>query len=291
MAEAIKSELDQTDQQDWTIDELICVCMARRIADGDVVALGLATPLPAAAAVLAQRTHAPNMFFASAIGQAFCQGGPALGLTTAEGNWLDAALNTNGFVQAAADYLPRARPKEFFRPGQVDPHGNFNNLAFGRDLRRPRLRMPGVGGIPDVSVFMGQVELYVPRHSRVTFVEELDWQTGMGHHPQRRRGDGPRWLVSNLGQFDFADGRMRLVSVHPGVEPDWVQRKTGFDLEIAEPLVETEPPSLDELQALRQQADPFGLRRLEMLSGAERRQALREIIQAEARDETPQAGS
>lgn len=275
----------QIEQQEWTVDELICACLARRIADGDVVALGLATPLPAAAAVLAQRTHAPGLFFASAIGQTFCQGGPTLGLTTAEGQWLGAALNSNGFVQAAADYLPRARPKEFFRPGQVDAAGNFNNLAFGLDHRHPRLRMPGVGGIPDVTVFMDQVELYVPRHSRVTFVERLDWNTGMGHSPLRRRGAGPRWLVSDLGQFDFANGRMRLVSVHPGVTPERVQRKTGFELEVASDLRETEPPSARELVALREQADPHGLRRLEMLGGAERRRALREIIDAEASSE------
>lgn len=277
------SQLKQPDTQAaaWTIDELICVCLARRINDGEVVALGLATPLPAAAAVLAQHTHAPQLFFASAIGQTFCQRGPALGLTTAEGQWLEAALNSFGFVQAAADYLPRSRPKEFFRPGQVDPAGNFNNVSFGRDYRRPRLRMPGVGGIPDVSVVMDHVELYVPRHSRVTFVKQLDWRSGLGHTSDRRWGSGPQWLVSDLGQFDFEGGRMRLKSLHPGVTLERIRRKTGFELEVAEDLHETEPPSEAELEALRRQADPFGLRRLEMLGGPERRRVLREIIDAE----------
>lgn len=282
MAQATDLKPTSEHEYEWTVDELICVCLARRINDGDVVALGLATPLPAVAAVLAQRTHAPNLYFASAIGQTICQGGPSIGLTTAEGQWLRAASNSNGFVQAAADYLPRARPKEFFRPGQIDPQGNFNNVSFGKDHRRPRLRMPGVGGIPDVTVFMDKVELYVPRHSRVTFVEQLDWISGMGHSPNRRRGAGPHWLVTDLGQFDFRDGRMRLVQVHPGVSPEWVQRKTGFELELAEELAETEPPTSEELRALRQQADPFGIRRLEMLGGAERRSVLREIIAAEA---------
>ncbi len=266
----------------WTADELICVCLARRIADGDVVALGLATPLPAVAAVLAQRTHAPNLYFASAIGQTISQGGAPIGLTTAEGQWLKTAMNSNGFVQAAADYLPRARPKEFFRPGQVDPQGNFNNVAFGKDIRRPRLRMPGVGGIPDVTVYMDQVELYVPRHSRVTFVDRLDWTSGLGHIPDRRHGAGPRWLVSDLGEFDFKNGRMRLVRVHPGVTPELVQRKTGFELIVADDISETDPPTAGELRALRFDADPFGVRRLEMLGGAERRKALHEIVAAEA---------
>lgn len=281
MAEATQVGKLKSAARQWTIDELLCVCMARRILDGDIVALGLATPLPAAAALLAQRTHAPNLFFASAIGQTICQGGPALGLTTAEGQWLQAALNSYGFVQAAADYLPTVRPKEFFRPGQVDPQGSFNNLAFGTNHSRPRLRMPGVGGIPDVSVTMDKVHLYVTRHSRVTFVEKLDWLTGLGHVPQRRQGAGPQWLVTDLGQFDFAGGRMRLTHLHPGVELELVQRKTGFELDVAEDLRETEPPSSEELRALREQADPYGLRRLELLGGPERRRVLREIIEAE----------
>ncbi|RPI98244.1 MAG: hypothetical protein EHM39_08320, partial [Chloroflexi bacterium] len=53
----------------YTIDELIAVCIARQVRDGDVLAHGLATPLVAAGYVLAQRTHAPNAYFASAVGQ------------------------------------------------------------------------------------------------------------------------------------------------------------------------------------------------------------------------------
>lgn len=50
-----------------------------------------------------------------------------------------------GFVAAAADLLPKFKPKEFFRPAQVDAVGNFNNIAFGKDYHRPRMRLPGSG--------------------------------------------------------------------------------------------------------------------------------------------------
>jgi glutaconate CoA-transferase subunit B len=269
-------------QGDWTIDELISVCISRQVVDGEAVAQGLATPLVAAGYLLAWHTHAPNIFFASAIGQSICQEGAPLALAAVEGLWLDKALNKFGFVQAAADYLPRVRPKEFFRPAQVDKSGNFNNVAFGKDYRKPRMRLPGTGGIPDVTTILSDIYLYVPRHSRVTFVKELDYLSGMGHHPSRRRGAGPQYLITDLGQFDFADGRMRLTHIHPAVSLERVQAKTGFELEIIPMLEETEPPSEEEVRLLREVIDPLGIRKLELMSGPKRREALRVALQLEA---------
>ena len=50
---------------DYTIDELISVCIARQVVDGEVLAQGLATPLVMAGYLLAKHTHAPNVSFAS----------------------------------------------------------------------------------------------------------------------------------------------------------------------------------------------------------------------------------
>lgn len=266
---------------EYTVDELICVCIARQVVDGEVLAQGLATPLVAAGYLLAWHTHAPGAYFASAIGQTVCREGAPLGLARVEALWLDRAMNSFGFAQAAVELLPRVRPKEFFRPGQVDRRGNFNNIAFGSDYQRPRLRLPGSGGIPDVTTFMDDVQLYVPRHSRVTFVPVVDYRVGLGHAEARTRGRGPRYLVTDLGQFDFANGVMRLTYLHPGVELERVQAKTGFEVEISPDLERTEPPSEEELHLLREEIDPLGIRRLEILSGRARRETLREIVQAE----------
>lgn len=265
----------------WTIDELICVCIARQVQDGEAVAQGLATPLVAAGYLLAWHTHAPNLYFASAIGQSICREGAPLGLATVEALWLDKAMKTFGFVTVAAELLPSMRPKEFFRPGQVDPHGNFNNIAFGKDYRRPRLRLPGTGGIPDITNMLNDIYLYVPRHTRVTFVKELDFLSGMGHHPARQRGSGPRYLISNLGQFDFDSGRMRITHLHPGVNLEQVQVKTGFDLDVSPQLSTTEPPTKEEVDLLREVIDPLRIRRLELLSGPKRRRFLRSALEQE----------
>jgi glutaconate CoA-transferase subunit B len=266
----------------WTVDDLLCVCISNQIEDGEVVAQGLATPLVAAGYLLAKHTHAPSLYFASAIGQSICSEGAPLGLATVEALWLDRSMGSFGFVQAAADLLPRIRPKEFFRPAQVDPHGNFNNIAFGKDYRRPRLRLPGTGGIPDVTPMISNIYLYVPRHSRVTFVPELDFLSGLGHHPQRRRGQGPRYLVTDLGQFDFVEGHMRLTHLHPGIEIDRVRAKTGFELRTAVEVGTTPAPTTEQIRLLREVIDPLGIRGLERLSGPARRQKLREIVAIEA---------
>ena len=263
---------------DWTIDELMSVCIARQVRDGDILTQGLATPIVAAGYLLAWHTHAPNASFASAIGQTFCQEGAPLSLTNIESLWLDKSLSSFGFIQAAADLLPTIKPKEFFRPGQVDPQGNFNNIAIGRDYHSPRLRLPGSGGIPDVSTYMQGVYLYVPRHNRITFVQKLDFCSGLGHSQERQRGAGCKYLVSNYGEFDFDEGRMRLVSIHPGVELQEIIKKTGFSVAQKSKLNTTAPPNKRELELLRNVIDPHGIRTLEFLTGPKRNAALREIL-------------
>jgi len=276
------------DMMDITPDEIMVVCMAHQVKDGKVVAQGLATPLVAAAYLLARHTHAPNLYFTSAIGQGICRTPAPLCLTRVESLWLDHALTNVGFVRAVADVLPRLRPMEYFRPAQVDPQGNFNNIALGHDYRHPRLRLPGTGGIPDVSTFIDDIYLYVPRHSRLTFVNQLDFLSGLGHHPARTHGSGPRYLVTDLGQFDFEDGKMRLTSYHPKDDRDprssldRIRAKTGFDLPLAPNISETPLPTAQEIWLLRNEIDPLGIRRLELLSGAERRVLLHEIIDKES---------
>ena len=117
--------------------------------------------------------------------------------------------------------------------------------------------------------------------TKITFVKELDFVSGLGHHPDRVSGRGAKYLVTDLGQFDFENGHMRLTHIHPGVALDRFRAKTGFDLRVAEELKTTEPPSEHELQLLNEVIDPLGIRSLEQLSGAKRRAALRVMLEKE----------
>jgi acyl CoA:acetate/3-ketoacid CoA transferase beta subunit len=330
---------------DYTVDELICACIARQIEDGEVVAQGIATPLVAAGYILAKLTQAPNVAFVSAIGHSICYDWAPLSLSHIENLWLGRATHILSFAQIACTVLPTFSPREFFRPAQIDSYGNFNNVVIGdyqalrpgsprlrsgqagqalrpgsprlrsgqagqalrpgsprlrsgqagQALRpgsgqAPRLRLPGCGGIADVTAFSHRIYLYVPRHERRTFVERLDFCSGIGFlsgeekEERQRRGitsPGPHYLVSDLGQFDYAHGRMRLISCHPGVSVTEVQAQTGFPLEVAPDVTETPPPTQEQVRLLREEIDPLGVRRLECLSGKERRAVLREIVKRE----------
>ncbi len=281
-----ETDLDQG-QPGWTIDELICTCISRQIEDGEMVAQGMATPLVAAGYMLAKLTHAPNITFASVIGTSVClQGGP-LAMSRVEDVWIGNARHYASFTDVVCGVLPALHLKEFFRPAQVDQQGNTNNVVFG-DHARPRLRMPGAGGIPDLTAFSDRVYLYVPRHGRATFVPRLDFRSGVGVLGDAERGvagvpgPGPHFLVSDLGCFDFANGRMRLVSRHPGNSVERIQAKTGFPLDVAPDCRDTEPPSEEEVRLLRTVVDPLGIRAVEVLGGPARWEKLREIARAEA---------
>lgn len=266
---------------DYTLDELLSVCIARRIVDGEIVVQGIATPLVMAGILLAKLTHAPDLWLASAIGGTICRDGAPLGLARIEQPWLDHGLALMSFAQISCEFLPRFRPKEFLRPAQVDRHGNFNNVCIGSDHDRPQMRLPGSGGIPDVTLYYTHTMLYVPRHSRAVFVNKVDFISGLGHTPDRVGGAGPQYCVTNLGQFDFAGGVMRLIARHPGQSIDAIQAKTGFPLAVAPDACETEPPSVAEVRLLRETIDPLGVRKLETLSGGARKELIREILRRE----------
>jgi acyl CoA:acetate/3-ketoacid CoA transferase beta subunit len=266
---------------DYTIDELFSVCISRQIVDGEVVGQGIATPLVMAGVILARCTHAPHLLLASAIGQSLCRDWAPLGLTRVEEQWLGHGLAFLSFSEIACELLPATGMKEFFRPAQVDAAGNFNNVVVGSDYAHPRMRLPGSGGIADVTGYNDKSYLYVPRHSRAVFVERVDFVSGLGHVRDRVDGSGPVYLVSNRGQFDFANGRMRLITYHAGESIEKIRAKTGFDLEIAPDAHETEPLTSEEVRLLREEIDPLSIRKLETLSGAPRKALLREILKQE----------
>jgi glutaconate CoA-transferase subunit B len=74
---------------------------------------------------------------------------------------------------------------------------------------------------------------------------------------------------------------LRLTHVHPGVDPQEIDRRTGFPVDRAPLLRETPPPTDEELALLRSEIDPLDVRQLEFLGGSRRRQALESILRAE----------
>jgi glutaconate CoA-transferase subunit B len=61
-------------------------------------------------------------------------------------------------------------------------------------------------------------------------------------------------VITELGvlRLDRDERELVLTHTHPGVSLDHVREETGWDLRVASDLAETEPPSEEELQVLRE---------------------------------------
>jgi acyl CoA:acetate/3-ketoacid CoA transferase beta subunit len=149
---------------------------------------------------------------------------------------------------------------------QIDRTGTQNISAIGAWVQ-PKVQLVGVRGAPGNTV-NHTTSYWVPNHSTRSFVEQVDVVAGVGY--ARAGAAGPsatkfheiRYVVSNLGMFDFAtpDRAMRLASVHPGVTVDEVVEATGFALVIPGDVPPTRDPTPEELSLIRTVLDPKGLR-------------------------------
>ena len=148
---------------------------------------------------------------------------------------------------------------------QIDQFGNQNIAAIG-GYEKPKAQLLGLRGAPG-NLINHRTSYWVPKHSKRSFVANVDVVSGPGYDKMKTLGaPGNRFhnvyrVVSNLGVFDFStpDSRMRLVSVHPGVEIEQILENTDFELEVPEKLEESRLPTDSEIEII-QLIDPEGAR-------------------------------
>jgi glutaconate CoA-transferase subunit B len=235
---------------------MMSIAAARFLADGTSCFVGIG--LPSTAANLARRTHAPGLvlvYEAGAIGAK----PPRLPLSIGDGmlgETADAVVSVpemfNYWVQ------PGRIDVGFLGAAQIDRFANINTTVIG-DYDAPRVRLPGAGGAPEIAASCGEVVVIV-RQSARAFVERVDFVTsvGAGSGPGDRErlgltGRGPTRVITDLGVLepDPESCELRLTAMHPGVALDDVRAATGWALTVAEDLRATDPPTGDELAALR----------------------------------------
>src|SRR5262245_15873743 len=242
--------------------ELMICCAARALEDGRTVAVG--TGVPCAAAMLAQRTAAPNLvilFEAGGVGPKL----PTMPISVGDSRTFHRAL----MATSMADVMETAQrgmiDYTFLGGAQIDAYGNLNSTIIGPDYARPKVRLPGSGGANDLASLCWRI-LVVTNQDRRRFVEKLDFVTTTGYltGPGARESAGlppdagPYRVLTDLDVlgFKYASKRMEVISVHPGVTLEQVQSATGFALGAREPVQATPPPTEDELRILREQVDP-----------------------------------
>ncbi|GBC81797.1 3-oxoadipate CoA-transferase subunit A [bacterium HR10] len=242
-----------------SVGELLAVIFSRLVEDGDIVGVGTGCVEVAAGLRLAQLTHAPNL--------SFIMGGT--GALNPDAEELPPSVNSARAISRAEAVLRledlfdlelRGDLDVMFLSGlQIDRHGNVNLVGVG-PWSAPRLRGPGSVGL-ELAPHARRRVAFFRRHTRQVFVERVDFISAPGYVPKVIE-DGAYWVVTDLAVMDFDDeGRMRLVSLHPGVTVEQVRERTGFELLIPTLVPTTPPPTREELQLLRTRVDRRGLLR------------------------------
>jgi len=224
----------------YTADEMMAVAAARRLRDGMVCFVGIG--LPSLAANLARRTHAPACVLVYESGTIGAKP-HRLPLSIGDGELAETADAVVSVPEMFGYWLQGGRiDVGFLGAAQIDRHGNLNSTVIG-DYDRPSVRLPGGGGAPEIATGVDDVFVLL-RHSPRAFVERLDFKTSVGGRV--------RVVVTDLGMLEPRDGELELVSVHPESSVDDVLAATGWELRVADDVRVTDPPTQQELSALRQ---------------------------------------
>lgn len=248
---------------EYSLAELISCVAARLLEDKRSVFVG--TGLPMMAAMLAQRSHAPNLllvFEAGGVGPHV----PELPISVGDSRTYYQAVSATSMhdVMSAgqAGYIDYG----FLGAAMMDVHGNINTTVIG-DWAAPKARLPGSGGANDIGSFCWRTIYIMRNQSRRTFVNELYYMTTPGYldGPGSREkaglpaNSGPYRVITQLGVYGFDENcRLTLLNHHPGVSVDQVQENSEFEIRIAEGLSETQPPTAEECRILSE-IDPSRL--------------------------------
>jgi glutaconate CoA-transferase subunit B len=250
----------------WTIDEWFVIALARTIRPRETVFHGFGSPCAQVAMHVARRTHAPDMTLVEGAMYAVNPDPPFIPPTSNDASLSRGAAYSMRFEEFFDAAIRGDVDRMFLSGGQIDGFGNTNVTAIG-PAGRPKVKLGGGGGGCNLSATIGALTLWTTRHrSGRTLVESCDFITDIGHRtPLGGRaelgftGGGPQWLVTELGVFDFRDGRARLVQVFPDVSVADIRTATGFPFEVAGDLRTVAPPSTAELATVRS-VDPLNVR-------------------------------
>ncbi len=240
----------------YSAEEMMIVAAARAITSADVCFVGIG--VPSAACNLARLTHAPEVTLIYESGTIGARPG-VLPLSIGDPELCETALATVSLPEMFAYWLQGGRISVGFLGGaQIDRFANINSSVIG-DYERPRVRLPGGGGAPEIASHCAQVYVVMPQSSR-SFVERVDFITSLGHGEggdhRRRMGlatSGPTLVITDLCIMrpDPDTKELTVVSLHPGVDRRRVVEHTAWQPQFAIALGETAPPTAYELSTLR----------------------------------------
>ncbi len=241
---------------DFTRNEMMTIAAARALRNEDVCFVGIGAP--SAACNLARLTHAPGITLIYESGTIATKPN-VLPLSIGDGELCDTALTTVSVPEMFRYWLQGGRITVGFLGGaQIDRFANLNTTVVG-DYHKPKVRLPGGGGAPEIATNCGETFIIMAMGKRA-FMEKLPFITSMGHGVTGKereqlvvRSKGPTKLITDLCIFepDPQTNEMTIVSIHPGATREEIIENCGWSPRFAANVSETPAPTAQELEVLR----------------------------------------
>ncbi len=259
------SALEQVRPIDFSASEMMIVAAARELAGQRVCFVGVG--LPNIAVNLAKLTVATDLELVYEAG-VFGARPARLPLSIGDPTIVTRATAVTSMFELFGFYLQGGLiDVGFLGAAQIDRFGNINSTVIG-DYAHPETRLPGSGGACEIAINAREV-FVIMRQSKRSFVERIDFRTSPGNlggadgarirREQGWLGSGPSVVITDLGVYHFGpEGEMRLDLVHPGVSLSDVQGQMAWQPKVADHLIETAPPTSQELRLVREVLDPEG---------------------------------
>ena len=201
-------------------EELLISQLADLLVNDRHIAVGAASPIPGAAALLAKEEAK--------------QKSKRLRVTILHSN------KYNNFTDGARelfDCAAQGRIDTFFLGGvQIDGEANINLVGTG-NYKKIEKRFPGSFGSALMYFVVPQIILFREEHSPRTLVDKVDFISAPGHSEDNiYRPGGPKFLLTNRSLFKFNKQKKRfcLLKIHNKESLENVINLTGFKFDVDE---------------------------------------------------------
>ncbi|MFL2520111.1 MAG: CoA-transferase [Alphaproteobacteria bacterium] len=272
-----------------TSDEIMAFALASEYDNTSLCSSGAVSPLANVSYLLAKKLHAPKLILTTMTYGHHDVSFRPMTLSFSEVLDRETCINYWGGDDSYSIYYQNGQiTHEVIGAAQIDKFGDVNNIEI-KKKSGGMLRLPGQGGMADVSNLHQHFICYVTKHSKLSFVEKVDYvSAGRGLFKDKDRvkaglKPGDVKIFTNLCIFEKnkKNGLLEVTSIHKGVTKKEIQDNTSFKIKYKKVLKTTKLPTQKQLNVLRKEVDPLNIRKLEFTSGQERIKLLEEIISKE----------
>ena len=224
-------------------EELLISQLADLLVHDKHVAVGAASPIPGAAALLAKEEAKAKK--------------RRLRVTILHSN------KYNNFTDGARelfDCAAQGRIDTFFLGGvQIDGQANINLVGTG-GYPNVKKRFPGSFGSAMMYFVVPQIILFREEHSPRTLVNKVDFISAPGVSDEKvYRPGGPKYLLTNRALFKFNKDlkKFSLLKLNQNETTEGIEMLTGFKFDVNEHVSAMSVPDISRLKILRNKIAPM----------------------------------